>query len=111
MRQPTERPARRRHASGWFRALAIAALVVGVVLGSLRLGAAEPTAMDPGQAAPDPRANEATILTPVGTLQGLVVDDDQRSPDAPGSELTAAPLIPVTVLDPVQTLGTDEREQ
>src|SRR5262245_36778203 len=111
MRQTTERAARRHHASGWFHTLTTAAVLAGVVLGSLRLAAAEPTAMDRDPASPDPKSAEATILAPVGTLQGLVVHDDQRSPDAPGSELTAAPLIPVTVLDPVQTLGTDEREQ
>jgi hypothetical protein len=107
----TERAARITHASGWFRTLAVAALVAVGVLGGTRLGAAEPNTVNPGQAASDAKSNEAMVLAPVGTLQGLVLDDDQRSSDAPGSELTAAPLIPVTVLDPVQTLGTDEREQ
>src|SRR5262249_56643459 len=107
MRQPIERGAHGHHASGWFRALAIAALVAGAVVGGLSPGVAEPPPMDPAQAPTDPKPTEATILGPVGTLQDLVVDEDQRPPDAPGSKLTAAPLIPVTVLDPVQTLGTD----
>ena|SRR5262245_36843216 len=110
MRQPLKRGAHGHHASGRFRAVAIAALVAGAVVGGLRPGAAEPPPIDP-QALTDPKQTEATILAPVGTLQDLVVDEDQRPPDAPGSKLTAAPLVPVTLLDPVQTLGTDEREQ
>jgi hypothetical protein len=111
MRESLERATDGRHATGWFRALTIAALVAGVVLGGLRFGEAESPTMDPGQASPDPKSTEASVLAPVGTLPDLVVDDDQRASDAPGSTLTAAPLIPVTVLDPVRTLGTDEREQ